>query len=288
MLIDLHAHTHYSDGRHSPGFVLSRAKANGITDLALTDHDCLDGLLSLGDSPLPEGIRLITGLEISSLWESLEIHVIGLGVNPADRQLGELLARQQAERRLRIEQIAAGMEGAGIGGLREYMQALPCVAQGRSHVADFLVDSGRAKSRAKAFRWLGRKGRFFVEPRWCTMPQAIEAISAAGGLPVIAHPHRYGLGKARLRRLLEDFKTAGGQVMEVCGAAIDDRDRQLLAGFASRLGLWASAGSDFHATAMPWAELGRLPPLPEACIKNAIWLHPGWRSLQQIGGPTCV
>ena len=95
MKIDLHTHSHFSDGTHSPQFVIERAHRNGVSHLALTDHDCLDGYLATEQSGLPESLQIVAGVEISSLWENQEIHVLGLCLDPHNKGLTELLARQQ-------------------------------------------------------------------------------------------------------------------------------------------------------------------------------------------------
>jgi len=284
MKIDLHTHSHYSDGTHSPQFVIERARNNGVSHLAITDHDCLEGYLegylegnlTAAHIDLPGKLQLIAGVEISSLWENQEIHVLGLCLNPQHPGLNELLNRQQQRRRERVGEIDRKLMKAGIKGLDDYMSDLPCRSPGRAHIARFLTEQTRLGTQKKAFKTLAKNGRFYVRPEWCTMAEAVQQIRDAGGIAALAHPHRYPLSKSGIRRLLQEFHSAGGEAMEICCSNMTlDRVSQLTQ-LCLEFDLWASAGSDFHSSAAHWMDIGRITPLPEKAKKNAIWLHPRW------------
>jgi predicted metal-dependent phosphoesterase TrpH len=273
---DLHTHTHYSDGNHSPRWVMDRARDRGVDLLALTDHDCLEGYLELAGQEQPADIHLIAGVEISTLWNNHEIHVLGLCVDPRHGSLETLLRRQQERRVERLGQFDALLVRAGITGLADFVATLPSVAPGRAHVARFLTGHAGFGAARKAFRALARNGRFHVQPRWCALDEAIAIINAAGGIAVLAHPHRYGPGRKTLERLLNDFRQAGGEAMEVGCANLPSDIGKRLATLSVEHELWVSVGTDFHSSEATWMDLGKLAPLPEQLIKNAIWLHPGW------------
>ena len=276
MKIDLHTHSHFSDGGHSPQFVAGRARSNGVSHLALTDHDCLEGYLAIEQLVLPDELQLVAGVEISTLWDKQEIHIVGLCINPQHPGLNELLANQQQRRWERLMGFDRKLVKAGISGLDHYVHSLPCRSPGRAHVAHFLADNTRLGTQKKAFRTLTRNGRFYVRPDWCSMPTAVQQIKDAGGIAVIAHPHRYPLSKSRVRRLLQDFRTAGGEAMEICCSNMTRDPITQLAQLCLEFELWASAGSDFHNSSAHWMDIGRLAPFPDSVIKNAIWLHPRW------------
>lgn len=278
MKFDLHCHSYYSDGKHAPEFVAERAGNNGITHLALTDHDCIEGHLHLAKHQKTPGVNLIMGVEISTLWEHQEIHVVGLCFDSGNAALTRLLKQQQDKRRERIEHFARKLGDAGLPGLGEYVESLPCVAPGRSHVADFLIKERKAKSRQKAFKTLGKNGRFYTKASWCSLEDAIVALQSAGGVTVLAHPHRYPLGKAKLGRLLNDFSAAGGTGLEICYSNIGSDITENLGSLGTDLGLWVSVGSDFHSADASWMDLGRFPPLPVEYQERAIWQHPDWAS----------
>lgn len=276
MKIDLHTHSYFSDGTHSPQFVIERARRNGVSHLALTDHDCLEGFLATEYIDLPETLHIVSGVEISSLWENQEIHVLGLCLDPRHKGLTELLKSQQQRRQARLEEIDRKLVKAGIRGLVHHMRDQPCCSPGRAHVARFLTEKTALGTRKKAFRTLAKNGRFYVRPDWCSMNEAVHRIREAGGIAVLAHPHRYPLSKSGVRRLLEDFRSAGGEALEICCSNMTRDSVGRLAQHCQEFEFWASAGSDFHSSEAHWMDIGKIPPLPEQAKKNAIWLHPKW------------
>ena len=270
---DLHCHSHYSDGKHSPSDLLERARENGVTHLAITDHDCVAALTEIsGDAHL----TLIPGVEISCAWGARELHVVGLGVDPADPALTALLESQQASRRRRILAIADRLAALGIDGLPSYLETLPCHALTRTHVADFLIGAGHCRNQQKAFKqYLGSRGRAFVPGQWCSLPEAIRIIQVSGGIPVLAHPGRYRLGKRQLETLVREFRDCGGEAMETSYGNIDPMAQRRLRELAEANALYQSQGSDFHSAGAHWTDIGKFPA-QQPGIKNAIWDHPGW------------
>ena len=276
MKFDLHTHSHFSDGVHPPEFVLARASENGVSHLALTDHDCLDGYLHACHSRQDNSPELVPGVEISTVWENLEIHVVGLDFDPYDPVLSSFLKGQQEKRRERLDAMDLKLQKAGISGLGNYMQGLPCVSPGRAHVARYLASQSKNASTKKAFRALAKNGRFYVRPSWCTMSDAIHCIRAAGGIAVLAHPHRYPLNRRSLKKLLASFHDAGGEAMEVCCSNMSREILENLATLSLEHSLWVSAGSDFHTSDATWMDIGRLTGFPDSIKKNAVWAHPRW------------
>lgn len=277
MKADLHCHSHFSDGKQSPSFLLQRATENRLTHLALTDHDCIDGLESLqrdaGD------ITIINGVELSCLWNTMEIHIVGLFIDPANSHIEKLLASQQAQREIRAEAIDRNLQKLGIHGLMSYLQSLPCTAYTRSHIADFLVQEKVCKNKQKAFKThLGKRGRVYAAASCCSLADGITAILKASGIAVVAHPGRYSLSKTKLSLLLDDFKAFGGEAIEGSYSNIDPTTKAYLSKLAVEKSLYLSVGSDFHDAAATWTDIGKFPALDQQAIKNAIWLHPKWHS----------
>lgn len=275
MKADLHCHSFFSDGKHSPEFLLQRAKELSITHIAITDHDCITMLnKSLVDHYC---VKVIPGVEISCNWESKEIHVVGLGIDHQNEALQSLLARQRAARRERIAAISRLLETQEIKGLPQYVKSLPCVSITRSHVADFLVSSGISKNRPQAFsKYLGKQGRAFISSDWSSLSLTNEAISNAGGIPVLAHPGRYSLNKRQLNELIGAFKDRGGQAIEVSYGGINPLVQKNLEEIALSKDLFVSAGSDFHDAKAHWTDLGKFPAITVRAEKNAVWKHSRW------------
>lgn len=273
---DLHAHTLASDGALTLPDLLTRAQANGVHTLAITDHDVVT---EIPPDLCPPGLRTVAGVEISTRWDGREIHVVGLQVEAQAPQLAALLESQQALRWERVTRWDSLLTAAGMDGLSRHLAGASTVSPGRSHVADFLIKAGKAKSRQRAFAaYLGRGKKFHLPTPWCDVSAAIRAIQAAGGMAVLAHPHRYADTVSGLRRLARAFREAGGDGMEVACANIDNGMLARLAQVSQEAGLLASSGSDFHTTDAIWMDLGRLPELPETCRGDAVWASPRWQS----------
>jgi|SRR5690554_4544249 len=282
-MIDLHSHTWFSDGKLAPLSLVERAHKLNIRHLAITDHDSVGAHHALREHPLPEGLELIPGVEISCRWENLEIHVLGLLINIDEPVFVDLLDAQQQRRRDRAAAFDLAMQRAGICGLKSHLQSLPCEAVGRIHMADFLIKEGHARHTQHAFsKYLGSRGRFYQKSEWCSLAEAVDAIHAAGGLALMAHPERYSMSRPKFRRLLDEFAAANGDGLEVSYSNLNIDSLKYLADECVRRNLWASVGSDFHSTDHHWMDLGRIRRLPPACEERAIWHHPRWA---QVASP---
>jgi hypothetical protein len=226
---------------------------------------------------LHESLQLLSGVEISTQWEDREVHVVGILFDLENQNLDRLLLRQQLLRQERAEDIARQLNKAGMPGLMGYLGALPCESLGRSHIASFLVEAGYVGSKQMAFsKYLGKNGRIKASIPWCSISEAVAAISAAGGLSIVAHPDRYDFNRVKLRRLLAEFAEAGGDGVEVSYSNLHPEKLKALAERTLEAGLWASVGSDFHTPSNAWMDLGRIRQLPPNCASRAIWYHPRW------------
>jgi hypothetical protein len=274
MTYDLHAHSVFSDGTLSPADVVRRARAHGVTTLALTDHDSTDGVTDAATAAADAGIRLVKGCELSVTWNSNLIHVLGLGVDPAHAALVRGLAELRAIRSRRAEEMAHQLEKHGVPGAMR--GALRHAANGivtRRHFALYLVELGLAPTVRTVFDRFLRTGKpGYVKTQWAALADVVEWINASGGVAVIAHPQRYGMTATRLRTLAREFVACGGAGLEVVSGAGAEDAVQSSAALAERFDLYASAGSDFHDPAQQWNDLGRFAPLPEHL--KPVWTHP--------------
>jgi predicted metal-dependent phosphoesterase TrpH len=262
---DLHCHSTTSDGVLAPAEIVRRAASNGVAVLALTDHDELAGLAEAADAARAGGIRLVPGVEISVTWAETTIHILGLGIDSANAALLERLENLRASRGRRAERIAAEFDGLGIGGTLAgaYTYAENPKLIGRAHFARFLVDAGVARDVASVFRhYLVRGKPGYVSQQWAELADAVAWIRASGGRAVVAHPGRYKLARAELRRFLAEFKAAGGEGIEVVTGSHSPDQYAEFARFAREFDFLASRGSDFHGPGESHLDLGCLPPLP--------------------------
>lgn len=263
---DLHSHTQRSDGLLSPQQLVVRAVEMRVNQLAITDHDTVAGLAEARQeiTRLQLPLNLINGVEISTAWQSHDIHVVGLGFDPQHPLLVTLLAEQQQHRYRRAKEIALRLEKHRIEGALAGAERLAGEASvTRAHFARYLVEQRVETTITKVFKKYLAKGKIgYVPPQWCTMMQAVMTIQQAGGQAVLAHPHSYDLSAKWLRRLLVDFKQAGGDAIEVSQCQQTVNQRRQLAIYAQEYGFLASQGSDFHYPCA-WIELGRGLWLPD-------------------------
>ncbi len=269
---DLHSHSNVSDGTLTPAELVERAAARGVGVLALTDHDDTGGLEDAWQAAVTHGIRLVGGVEVSVSWQAHTLHVVGLGIDPAHAGLAAGLAALRAGRRERAEKIAAQLARFGIAGSLEgaWRHAGPSGLIGRMHFARFLVETGVCKDVQAVFRrYLSKDKPGHVSHRWVELGDAVSWIRASGGRAVLAHPGRYRLGSGRMETLLQEFRAAGGEGIEVVSGSHTPDQFARFALFAQKFGLLASRGSDFHSPDETYRDLGRLAPLPERC--TPVW-----------------
>ncbi len=252
--VDLHAHTIFSDGLLTPEDLVARARDRGLAAVAVTDHDSVDGIararVAAGAS-----IEVVPGIEISSLSDGLDLHILGFFVDGDDPLLRERLVHFREERVQRAEAIAERLEVLGVPvDVADILERATPGVVGRPHLADALMRAGHVVTFDEAFkRFLGARGEAFV-PRPAFRPEeAISLIHAAGGVSVLAHP-----GVAVGDALIERLAGQGLRGIEVWhpqhGPALTRRYRTL----AQRLGLLATGGSDFHGPGRS-LDLGELP-----------------------------
>ncbi len=271
MLPDLHCHTTASDGRLAPQALVDAAAEAGVTVLAITDHDttaAYDQIVAV-----PEGLTLINGIELSSRWRTIGVHVVGLNFDREHPVMQQAVTAQMQRREERAERIAAVLARKGFTGTLAGARALAGrEAVGRPHFARYLESIGAVRSVDEAFqKYLGNGKAGDVKQMWPELEEAVAWILAAGGTPVLAHPAKYDLTRTRLRALLDDFIAAGGRAMEVSSGQQPPTLTRDLAALCNERDLWASVGSDFHQPGQSWAMLGRYSPLPDSC--EPVWRH---------------
>lgn len=262
---DLHSHSTYSDGLLAPAVLVQRAAARGVEVLALTDHDDTGGLAEAAAAARETSLTLVPGAELSVSWERHTIHVVALQIDPHNRVLGEGLAEIRSGRDARARRMANSLADVGIPGAYEGARRFVTSERliSRSHFARFLIEQGHAKDMKSVFRRYLTQGKpGYVAHAWATLPQAVGWIHAAGGQAVLAHPGRYRVTATGMRRLLGDFREAGGDGIEVLSSSHTPAQFTEYATYARVFGLLGSTGSDYHGPGESWMDLGALPPLP--------------------------
>jgi predicted metal-dependent phosphoesterase TrpH len=263
--VDLHTHSNHSDGTLAPVELVTLAQQRNVQLLALTDHDTTAGCAEAAAACAKANILFIHGIELTAGWRGREIHVVGLRIAPDDAPLATHTRDLAARRRARIVAIGEKLTRHGMDGAHLAERALEqCAAPTRMHLARLLVEQGVVSEPQAAFdRWLGSGKNAFVRAEWPNLANTVECIINAGGLAVLAHPHRYPLSNGVLRELCGEFKQAGGAGIEVSLAGSSPDDAARLASLARRFDLAGSVGSDFHEPGLPWRPVGRFAKLPD-------------------------
>lgn len=264
-IYDLHTHSTASDGSIEPHQLVARANALGIQNLALTDHDTINGLDEARAAATELEINFINGIELSAKWGNTTVHIVGLNIDPLCPEIKALTTRLADIRDQRAMRIGEKLAKAGIE--HAYENAKRIAGKGtvtRQHFSQFLVASGHAKNQSDVFkRFLVRNKPGYVNVDWPSLEETIASIHRASGVAVIAHPLRYKITASKLRRLITAFKDNDGEAIEVVTGNNDAAEIRLATGYARQFDLAASTGSDFHNEQTPWAQLGKLSLLPE-------------------------
>ena len=262
---DLHCHSVVSDGTLTPEQLAERAKTNGVELWALTDHDEISGQHRAAAAARAQGIRYLTGTEISVTFAGETVHIVGLGFDPDDADMLQGLRNTRGGRGQRAMEMSEGLAKVGIKDA--YAGALKFVGNpeliSRTHFARFLVESGVCSETNEVFRKYLTEGKpGFVPHRWASLRDAVTWITQAQGLAVIAHPARYKFTPNEEYALFTEFKAHGGRGVEVVTGSHTAQEYVKYAETAREFGLAASRGSDFHSPEESRTDLGSLPFLP--------------------------
>ena len=248
MIVDFHTHSLASDGALTPLELVRRAKAAGVRQFALTDHDTTAGYLSVRHTSEADEVGLISGVELSCRWATTTVHVVGLNFDADASQIIAVVGQLTQAREERAKKIAMRLAGVGIDGALEGAKAVANESQiGRPHFATWMVEAGAVNSVTEAFdKYLGARKIGDVKMFWPPLSDVVQAITQAGGVAILAHPLKYRLTGMKLRALINDFKAAGGGAIEVLNGRQPETDLKRLSQLAEGNGLMCSVGSDFH------------------------------------------
>ena len=257
--VDLHTHTTRSDGVLTPVQLVTEAYAAGVRLLGITDHDNLAGYRDVvAAAAIPDGLTVLPGVEINALvtrdlglWEG-ELHILGFGMDPSDDAFEAAMAAQRDQRRLRFDRTVARLREIGLPIDAQVAALAPDAedALGRPTIARALMAAGFAESVEDAFTRLIGHGMPAYVPRQGLGPtEAIRAIRAAGGIPVLAH-FREAPSRADV---LGELVEAGLRGLEVYYRSFDALAVEAVGKVARDLGLLATGGSDHHGDLGPYA-----------------------------------
>jgi 3',5'-nucleoside bisphosphate phosphatase len=247
--VDLHTHSTFSDGSDRPEGIVEAAVAAGLTAVALTDHDCVDGLDAAAAAAAGR-IELIPGVELSVRWDDRAMHLLAYWVD-AETALATALVDLQRSRASRNTEMVAALVELGIDITIEEVaeQAGVDGVAGRPHIASVLVSKGIVASIPEAFDHYLAAGRPAYRGRLrLDADEAVDLIHRSGGVAVVAHPHTVADDEARFRELFERMAGLGIDGIECHYSEYTPTLRNRLAVRAESLGLVPTGGSDYHGT----------------------------------------
>lgn len=241
--MDLHVHTTASDGTLSPSAAVAEAVRQGVSLLAISDHDTTAGIREAEEAAGERGITLVPGVELSVGSGEREIHVLGYFVDPEHEELGAALSRVRDARNTRNERILARLAELGAAVDPERVREIAGgESVGRPHIARALVEAGHVSSQGEAFgRYLARGKPGYVGRDRLSPEEAVEVIRAAGGIPVLAHPAKIGP-----RQVIEPILDAGMEGVEAYHSDHAPKDVEMLLAIAEERGLLVTGGTDSH------------------------------------------
>ena len=259
MAVDLHTHSTASDGSESPAAVVALAVRVGLSAIALTDHDTLDGIQEARAEADRAGVELIPGTEVACQWNRGGLHIVVLFLEPGRGPLQDRLAEFRAGRDRRNRAIARRLDEIGVDiDYEEVLAQARGESVGRPHFAALLVAKGYVPDIPTAFReYLGSGGVAYATRPLLPAEEAIRLARRSGGVPVVAHPHTLGLNTAEeyaaAFRRLAGYGLVG---VECYYGEYPAETRRQLETTVRSFGLLPSGGSDFHGSYKPGQRVG--------------------------------
>jgi len=240
---DLHIHTTFSDGMYTPEEVVRTAVELGFKAIAITDHDCIDGIPRALEAARETDLELVPGIEISTAIGDMEIHMLGYFIDWKDPDLVSRLDRMKENREKRMREIINNLRANGLNISEEDVFSPAAVGTiGRLHLANVMADLGIVKTPKEAFtRYIGDGMPCSVKHKRLEYTRAIDMIKGAGGVPVVGHP-----GIADIDRYIPDLVDAGVRGVEVYHTEHSRSDNEKYLKVAEKYSLIVTGGSDCH------------------------------------------
>ncbi len=259
MTVDLHTHSSASDGSESPSAVVAKAAGRGLSAIALTDHDTLEGLGEARRAASKLGVEVISGTELSLEYQGGGMHLVVLWLEPGDGMLQSRLGSLQDGRTVRNSAIVDLLNAHRMNmTIEEVEEEAGSGSVGRPHIAAVMLRKGYVSSIDEAFEvWLGSGCPAYVGRSRLSPEEAIGLAREAGAVPVLAHPHTLGINRApEMAALLRRLCEAGLIGLEALYAGYRRHEREGYGYLARRFDLVPSGGSDYHGSYKPGLEIG--------------------------------
>jgi predicted metal-dependent phosphoesterase TrpH len=243
MKVDLHVHTNFSDGEDTPGEVVAKAKALGLSAVAITDHDSLEGIEPAIAAGRRYNLEIIPGVELGSEYHGQEVHILGYLTDLQDREFLAKLSSIRADRELRMGKMVKKLQDLGFPIDLDQVRTISGEgSMGRPHLAAALVKAGAVKTILEAFDlYIGHGKPAYVPRTKLTPTEAVRMIRDCSGVAVLAHP-----GLHTLQVPLEELITAGIAGIEAYHPGHNRELSNYYERLAREKGLIVTGGSDYH------------------------------------------
>lgn len=274
-MIDLHTHTTASDGRCSPAELIAAAWNAGVRVLSVTDHDTVAAIPEAAALTVCRGMTLVTGIEITAVWENRDVHVLGYFFDHESAGLASFLRDQRGDRLRRLRAVCKRLADLGmplpVDALLDSVRSADGHAAGRPLVARALVEAQYVADADEAFeRWIGDGKPAYVPRQGATPVEVVALIAKAGGIASLAHP-----GLLKRDGMIPGLAASGLAALEVYHPEHDAMTTARYRSLAHIHGLAVSGGSDFHgvrshhqaslgAISLPADDFARLRALAES------------------------
>ena len=256
-LCDLHTHSTYSDGTLTPAQLIGLAQEKGLSAIALCDHNTVAGLPDFVQAAENTAVEAVPGVEFSTEYAGMELHILGLFIEPCHYGKINALLQQFLDRKEKSNrELVQRLQAAGIQISYEQIRQKAAGSINRARIAAEMVEKGYCESVKQAFSdWLSPKRGYYIPPLRPDAYETIRFIKSLGAAAVLAHPF-LSMKEQQLRAFLPDAVSAGLDGMEVCYSTYDGETTALAKSIAAQYGILESGGSDFHGLNKPDIDLG--------------------------------
>lgn len=255
--IDLHTHSIVSDGQHHPAELVGLAARAGLSAMALTDHDTMEGLEEALEAGRKHNIEVIPGCELSVLDGARQLHLLGLWLRPPAAGIQAVLTFLRMSRHERNRIIVEKLRENGVN--IEYDEVLSRAqgTVGRPHIAQILLERGIVRTSDEAFKkYLGRQGRAYAAKQELLLETAIDLLKTEGATVMLAHPYLLGETGKAMEALVHRYRDLGVDGLEAYYTEHSTLRTHEYLQMARRLNMPVSGGSDFHGNLKPQIRLG--------------------------------
>lgn len=256
--VDLHTHSTFSDGTYTPCELVKYAEKKGLSAIALTDHDTVEGIDEVMYYGEKYGVETVSGVELSASYDEVSVHLVGLFVDNKNTALNARLNELKLSRTLRNERMVEKLRSIGIDiSLADVQKRALGGIVTRAHIASELTAKGYTSSNAEAFdRYITKGKPGYVKRESLDYKEAIKIILESGGIPVFAHPLLCHLSDVNLKKVIRDMSEQGLKAIEAYYSTHKPNDTKYISTLAGEYGLLLSGGSDFHGANKPKIDLG--------------------------------